>query len=180
MNAFCACRPFKINYCSFTYGYGWNENNPLQGHEKQYYEAKNNLIHDVVQDEEAFVELFSKKYDDHFINNAQNLVEKLRHNVKRCHAGWTFSLFCNKCHLELRTDKFINKSNIRCITRTDASLIVDFCLYLFHFIYNRPTPKIGILMQMEHEARREDLAHLLQSFVPRDMVPAIMRYIDWA
>jgi hypothetical protein len=177
MNNFCVCDSFKIKYGSFTYR--WNRNIFVQGREKQYYEVKNNLIRDVVYDKELFDELFFKKFDDHWTNNTQILVEILQCNVTRCHPGWNFSLFCDKCVLEKRTDRSINKSNIRCMTKTDAPFVLEFCLYLFHFIH-KPMQKIKILMQMEREARREDLAHLLHSFMPRDMVPAVMRYIDWA
>jgi hypothetical protein len=197
MNHSCGCtKPVLNTVTRGPFHFGLDANTQ----EKHYLQAKRNAIQDLA-DKTYFLSILSEYYDctrwptsvDTIADAAKNIIDGNRSALLSATKSlppetWVvasqltavqMTLYCNSCGLRIDLNWSIDKSNVRTIARSNPILNFRFCMTWCGLHYSEVILKVAHWMRTEQQARRDDLQQELCAFMPRDLIPAITRYIDW-
>ena len=151
--------------------------------EKRYLQVKRNAIKDL-SDNTYFLNILSEYYDcTRWPTTAVSVADCAKKIIKDdCSESATAAqmiLYCDDCHRRINLEWLIDISNIRSIAKSNHILNFRFCMAWCELQYFEVILKVAHMIRTEQQARRDDLQQELCAFMSRDMIPAIMRYIDW-
>ena len=180
MNNLCKCaKPALNTIIGGPFQFGMNANDQ----EKRYFHAKLNAIHNLA-DNTYFINMLSEYYDCmRWPITAVSIADCAKKIIKNNHlesvAVSQMFLYCVDCRLFINLEWPIDESNIRSIAKSNPILNFRFYMAWCCLHYSEVISKVAHMMRTERQAHRDDLQQELCAFMPRDMIPAIMRYIDW-
>ena len=148
--------------------------------ERYYIQAKRNATA-ALANSSYFISILKKYYDCSVWSVSYDTVAEIMETL--IHGSYItaqVTLYCGCCGNRIKSKWPIDASNIRKIAKSNPILNFKFCMAWSGLIYSDAIQSIERLIQIEQQARCNDLQQELCAFMPRDLIPAITLYIDWA
>ena len=184
MNHSCKCaKPALNTVMSGPFCFNMDANDQ----ENRYLRVKRTAIEDLA-DNTYFLSILSEYYDcTRWPTTAVSVAECAKKIIKNNYSNSLTSqltttqmiLYCDDCHRRINLEWPIDRSNIRSIAKSNPILNFRFCMVWCCLHYSEVILKVAHMMRTEQQARRDDLQQELSTFMLRDLIPAITRYIDW-